>query len=338
MQCIINKNCFVNNYLRDLSLIIGLSTYESEYNTVTVNDPSVFETVFFEELIKEDRDILMNAFFAELNQTEPYEGESVIIDAHGNSEDRKKIFSPHEAVTYLKQPLIILLENDRYDGRFVRCVISQFGNARVKTALRNNSIKMGLSGGCGNTRNTLDEVYRSFSYRPKFLRYFVVWDSDREYPGKEVTKYNTDIPTLVEMNIKYHILYKREMENYLPEDAIKDLLRPCLQSWFDAFCSLTAEQKDYYDIDHGFTYNGTSYDSKNRSSLQPEIKTLFNSVSDTNFNILKCGFKVGNFKDRFSHVFEVSPYANKSTLLARTVHQPNPHELQDIVDTINQLL
>lgn len=339
MQCIIGKNCFENGYQRDLSLIIGLSTFEREYNTVTVTDPSIFDNDVYEDLSKEDRDILLNTFYADLNRTEPYEGETVIIDAHGNSEDRRKIFTPHEAVSYLKQPLVILLENDRYDGRFIRRIISELGNARVKSAIQNNTIKMGNSGGCANTGNTLDEAYRGCSCSSKFLRCFVVWDSDREFPHKIVTKYDMYFPVLKEMNIKYHILDKREMENYLPEEAIKVLALPHFKNWFDAYASLSDVQKDYIDINGGFKKDRTTtYDSSNRHEMTEEIKNLFSDVSNANFEYLKGGLKIGDFKDNFSRAFEISPFANKAALQERTAHQPNPHELQDIVDTINQLL
>ena len=128
------------------------------------------------------------------------------------------------------------------------------------------------------------------------------------------------------------------MENYLPEEAVKNLALPKFESWYNAYKFLTDEQKDSYDMNDGFKYAKKQYDSSNRLELPEKIKTLFSSVSDANFDLLKEGLKIGNFKDIYSKAFETSPHVNKASLLSRTANQPNPRELQDIADTINQLL
>lgn len=338
MECIIAKDCFEPIYQQHLSLLIKLVAYSSEFNSVIIEEPEVFENEGYNSLDKNDKDILEASFNANVIGNTTHEGETVKVTAKGSYEDKLKVFSPEEAVQYIKEPLYVLLENDLYDGRFIRCLIHYFGSKRVKCALEVNSIRMAHSGGCGNTKNTLNEKSRGFRFRTKFLRLCIVWDGDQEYPGKVVEKYNKDIEDLNTHGIRYHILCKREMENYLPEEAVKDLASPRFLVWFNAYNAMSDVQKDHYDMNDGFNYSQIQYSSANRDHLPDGVRELFADVSNTNFDLLKEGLKIGHFKDTFSKAFEISPYANKATLLARTASQSNPHELQEIADMINQLL
>lgn len=338
MECKLHNDCFERSHHKSLALLLRLVDYDSDLHKVTVEDPDILNTDVYNELNKDDRDLIADSFNASVINSTPYEGESIDIKSQGSSEYTLKVFTLEEAVRYIKEPLCVLLENDLYDGHFIKCIIRNFGTQRAKVALEKNQIRPGHSGGCGNTKNTLEERIKGFDGKSKFLRIYIVWDGDQRYPEDVVRKYDTDKGSLDTMNIGYHILHKREMENYLPKEAIQELALPRFKAWFSAYCSLTDIQKDYYDLDHGFLYERITYNSANRDQLPPDIKSLYESVSDANFDILKDGLKIGNFKRSFSEQFESSPYSNKATLLARTSTQPNPHELQDIADTINRLL
>lgn len=338
MECIIAKDCFEPIHHQHLSLLVKLVANSSDFNSVMIDDPNVFESEAFNSLDKNDKDILADSFNASIIDSTKHEGETVKVSTKGASEDTSKVFSLTEVIDYIQEPLCVLLENDLYDGRFIRCLIHNFGSDRAKSALVHNKIRMGHSGGCGNTKNTLNERLKGFCYKTKFLRVCIVWGGDQEYPDKVVTKYDKDIEDLDTWGIRYRVLCKREMENYLPEDAVKVLASPKYISWFNAYNSLSDIQKDYYDMNDGFKYSKIQYSSANREQLPEGIKELYADVSDANFDILKEGLKIGNFKDTFSSAFETSPYANKATMLARTSSQKNPMELQEIADMINQLL
>lgn len=338
MEFRLHNDCFEHNHYKALSVLLRLVDYENEMHKITVDDPDILNSNLYYDLDKNDRDLITDSFNASVIDSTPYEGESIDVKSQGCSEYTLKVFTLDEAVRYIQEPLWVLLENDLYDGHFIKCLIRNFGTQRAKAALAKNQIRMGHSGGCGNTKNTLEEKIKGFDGKSKFLRIYIVWDGDQRYPKENVTKYDTDKGNLDSMNIGYHILHKREMENYMPKEAIQEIAVPKFRAWFDAYCSLTDIQKDYYDIDHGFLYEKVTYSSANRDQLPSSIKILFESVSNANFDILKEGLKIGNFKRSFSERFESSPYSNKATLLARTLTQPNPHELQDIADAINRLL
>lgn len=338
MECVLAKDCFKPIHQKHLSLLIKLVANTSEFNSVLVDNPDVFNDATFDSLDKDDKDILADSFSASVIGSTSHEGERIMVSDKGSVMTSRKVFSPKEAVDYINEPLLVLLENDYYDGRFIKCLIHNFGSNRIKHALAENKIRMAHSGGCGNTMNTMKERLGGFYYKTKFLRICVVWDGDQEYPGQRISKYNKDIQDLNEIGVKYHILCKREMENYLPEEAVKVLASTRFNSWFNAFNAMSDVQKDYYDMNDGFKYSNIPYSSANRDMLPDGVKTLFADVSDTNFDLLKDGLKIGNFKDKFSDAFGTSPYANKATLLTRTSSQTNPNELQEIVDMINQLL
>lgn len=340
MKCIFKDNCFVEKYKEDISLLIGLVAKKSFYHSVTVENDSIFGNISF--LKYEDLCILKLSFISEVTRSYNYQGETIIIDANGDQKYKDKVFTPSESIDYINEKLSIIVENSLYDGRFIKCIIRHFGNQRLIEALNANYIKVNMSGGCTNIINAIEAQLDGFMHKPKFLRCFVLWDSDNFYPPIDPIKVDTlsqsNIVFLNNLNIKYHILYKREMENYLPLEAVGELAKRDFVQWFNAFRYLTQTQRDFYDINRGFKYNGKHFDSSNRLTLPDGVKELYASVSDKNFNYLKDGLKIGNFKDKFSNAFETSVFINKASLLKHTDNQPNPNELQEIVDKINSLI
>ena len=209
MECVLKNNCFDKSLTRDLSMLLQCVAYNHKYNTITVKDPAILESSFVKGMDKRDRDVLVDFFNAQVIGSTVYEGETIEVDAQGTKEDVLKIFAPDEAVRYIGEPLTILVENDLFDGRFVGSIINNFANDRVRNAYEGGFIRNGLSGGCGNVKNTLASQMKTFKCRSKFLRILVIWDSDKEYPNKPVTKYDNDIRELNSKHIKYHLKFRK---------------------------------------------------------------------------------------------------------------------------------
>lgn len=275
-------------------------------------------------------------------------------------------FTIKEASLYLEQPLSILVENYEYEPVFVNSIIKNFGDELIR-AKHKHWLKFENAGG-GND-NTIKGMVKELFDDPvftkskeKYLRCYVIKDSDREYctfteEGKVIVQ---DLPAakisyLIEKQIPFHILYKREKENYMPDSVYNGFMQTAKKKdskkeFSQLYLQLNPHQKDFYDVEKGFSYKGNL---KDRNSLAPEVKTLFEKLkdgsilNDKEYTILGYGLPFSNFKAEFSNHFKV---VSKSDLEKRIQHQPllksqvNPsdqterHEFEHIINEIKYLL
>lgn len=260
-------------------------------------------------------------------------------------------FSIKEATAYLKQPFIIILENSNNDAPFLDALLQHFPKQGkiIRKHKEERWLKYGMGGG-----TTIPDVIRSeiISYesdiftkeKHRYLRYFVIIDSDREYPEMEIKQDKQNlIAFLIENNIKYHILEKREMENYLPDEAFEQINNN--KGYVDAYIRLTPIQKDYFDIQNGLP-------NKRFEQLPTEIQQIFQGLTIDDKRILRSDNleKINteerrNFKTEFPKLF-LSNKVTKESLLKRCAHHFNnpkthpydPDELSNLLIKITELL
>jgi hypothetical protein len=231
-------------------------------------------------------------------------------------------FYLEEALSYLRQPFMILLENSNNDAYFLDCLFRHFPeeSRKIKKHKDERWLQYANAGGAANMQNFIDRELKSYdgekfhkdSY--KYLRIFVLIDSDKRYPTEEIRNDKKNlINYLSRFGIPYHVLEKREMENYLPDAAFDDITdnRP----FIDAYLRLSAIQKDYFDLEKGFH-------NKPFNRLDQQIQDLYNQVSDEDKqtfrtkDLTKFG---GNLKAEFPKLFD-SSRVMKARLLARCSH------------------
>jgi hypothetical protein len=111
------------------------------------------------------------------------------------------------------------------------------------------------------------------------------------------------------------------------------------KSWANAYLHLSDEQKDYFYTASGFSHDNPSGQDGKFEELSSEIRQFFPNIGG-NYDFLRKGSQLGNFKDSFAELFFTSPYVNKSTMLKRIQHNKstNPNELEQIAQEIRQLL
>jgi hypothetical protein len=271
-------------------------------------------------------------------------------------------FNIEEAIRFFNQPISIILENSLNDQYFITAIINHFDSlGEVKRHLINGWIQFENAGSCTNVENFITGKLQSFNnfafnYGKKnsqYLRCFVLLDSDKEYPSMpNKPAYDKLSPFLMDNCISSHILEKREMENYMPDDVFDDIAtKPDLRTWFNVYSQLSELQKDYLDIYEGFPKKVAVIPSKRkkkkrvnpqhshisrtmRAELDNNIRNLYHDISDTNFDILDKGFKHRDFKTEFPKYFENHPQIYKKSLSKRA----GSNELQDILDKITVLL
>jgi hypothetical protein len=254
-------------------------------------------------------------------------------------------FNLDEARTFFNQPVSIVLENSLNDAYLMQAIIHHFDDTnKIKRHLENRWIQFDNSGGCSNLENFINTKLSSFSTLPKapfhYLRCFVLLDSDRISPLKRKEHKHADrIRFLRRHSIAHHVLEKRNMENYMPIEVFKEWRNGKLDNWINAYEHLLEKQKDYFNIDVGFSKKNEIGESiHKREELDKEIQDLYSDVSEANYQVLDRGFKLQDFKREFPKKFIESHNVNKKTLSNRTSEQENSTELAEILQKINELL
>ncbi|MFK7980526.1 MAG: hypothetical protein AB8G86_11120 [Saprospiraceae bacterium] len=331
----IRKDIFENSNFDELNFLIRLLSYKGRYSFF-VNIRAVKGVSNFEKLSELDKSHIE----AQFNKTIL---ESTNPDLIVTQDNDTVAYSLNEAISFLQQPVIIVVENSLNDGHFVRTIVKHFDKTGLLIRhLENNWLKLGNAGGKSNFINFLSGEMESFKSLLKpnnqLLRFFVIADSDKKSPNTSVGKQK--LITFLEVNKipnQYHILEKREMENYLPDETIDSILDN--RVFIDAYLRLSPIQKDYFDLEKGFDRN------KKFEDLADEIKNLYEDISNVDKkifrkeNLVKKYKNQGqSFKTEFPKLFH-HPTVTKKTLLKRCKHHTgNPNELPDLVEKIAKLL
>jgi hypothetical protein len=250
----------------------------------------------------------------------------------------------YEAFHYLSSPLKIVLENILNDAHFLHAIFRCFrqDTKTILTHINNRWLQFTMGGG-SSIGQVIQAEMNSFisplfiKEKHEYLRFFVLLDSDRKYPNEPLKQGAVNLVAFLnEKNVPFHILEKREMENYLPDASFDDITQN--RPFIDAYLRLTPEQKDYFDLEKGFP------NKKFDDLSSDEMKQLFRTVNDHDKSIFRLGDlkKFTNsgqedFKSECPTLFK-SKTVTKAALIARTEKQINPNELEDIIQKIRELL
>lgn len=256
-------------------------------------------------------------------------------------EKNKGSYNIEESIRYFSQPLYILLENNKNDAFFVKALFNHIDtDKKLQEFEENGWIVFENAGGCKNVANFMKGFLSSFidlaarnnreTY--DYLKLFILLDSDKNYMLQAIkSEYESLIDYLEGINLNednYHILEKRMMENYLPDEVFQELKATlALKSserqnvqWIDAYLYLSDEQKDFINIDKGLNIQNS--------------ENLYKSLPQSTIEILARGFKYSNFKNSFPEFFISSPFVNRATLRNRA----NSDELDRIINKIKSLI
>jgi hypothetical protein len=321
---------------QDCSTLLGTLTYKNQHEVfVELADTTLCESI--QQKLGHSAYELLDAQYTKL-VTESRHSQVKYWVGNGDYPEDPKHFNVDEAIRFFRQPVSILLENGLNDSYFVLALFKYYDKkGKLKRHYQEGWLEFENAGGCTNIPNSIDTALGSFKTLSKidkthYLRYFVLFDSDRAYPGmplkpdkEKVHKY------LTEKKIPFHILEKREMESYLPDEVIQDLAKKHDSPYLKAYLTLRSEQKDHFDMEKGLKKNRTD------NNWNKQEKDLYNDLTDDKWKVLKNGIDIeyvdSNFKKEFPKNFE-HPAVNRATLGSRC----GTKELQEIVDAIKQLL
>lgn len=188
-----------------------------------------------------------------------------VTDATSYHEGRWRL-PAHLAEEYLREPLLVITENARCDGSFLKQVALRVGRKHLERALgaaileRIHARWRGPLGDGewlqvvhGGGFTTAVQVELAVEARPGGppRRIFVLVDSDRSAKdgslGSTASKVQACIQKLQESRghrIRLHVLHKREVENYLPKEALRQINSASFARWEQ----MSADDKDYSDL------------------------------------------------------------------------------------------
>lgn len=153
---------------------------------------------------------------------------------------------PAKAVRALDEQVKVFVENVESDGHFLLTMMHAFSRTFLEVARDKNWWDFSQMGGFGEVEKS---VSRHLGQISGPARVFVVTDSDAQHPS-DYTQTHQKVSSACEaLGVKYTILSKRSIENYLPIDILQSTNR---RSTFNAFLTLNELQKDYYDMKRGF--------------------------------------------------------------------------------------
>ncbi|MCT3662506.1 hypothetical protein J2O08_04400 [Elizabethkingia anophelis] len=264
----------------------------------------------------------------------------------------EKEFSIEQAIRFFSTPVSLLLENGRNDSYFLKAIFKYFDKEisnknRLLEFYKNDWIRFENAGGWTNVGNFIEGMKTSLESfcsdegrdSKDFIRCFVLMDSDKEYP-EDIPSSKIELQKKLEAwGIEVHILKKRAMENYMPDEVINNEGERinAISAWVDVYKHLANEQKDYLNYNKGFPKDQGKKRPRNLQHI--DIANLYSNppISDANYDVLDRGMKYPNFKEDFPKNFE-SPFSFKTALLKREGGTNESNEFNDIINKINKLL
>lgn len=234
-------------------------------------------------------------------------------------------YHPYNALLMMNDAAYIVVENLNSDRTFIEVIANAFNNKEIIKALEHQWLKFDAEGGTGGIKRRIDFHFQK-PFKPRLL---VFIDSDKEFPDDEYNDKVKEITRVTqERHIKYHVLQKRAIENYIPIEAFTSKASN-VNEVIQAYRNLEIPQKDFFDLKKGF---------KGKGQLPLAQRKLFNHMDGKNptFKALRKGFNVRDFNQNNLYLFFRSDKVTKKTLQKRCGITSN--ELETIISKISSLL
>ncbi len=185
------------------------------------------------------------------------------------------LLTPQAAARLFSLPLCVLVENRFTDGLFLEAILAVLAPAELVTFLDSceaSPWRCDGPGGAGELPKLIAEHIAEMQAEGAPARAVVFLDSDARFPG-EVSPKASEVAGLCQAHaIPCHILHKRAIENYLPDEVLRGwALEPQNQVARDrvaALFRLTVEQRDHLPMKKGLP---KSYETDNERTLYASI-------------------------------------------------------------------
>lgn len=330
----------------DLDSLFSLFRDE-QHQWLIIDIEELQKTDWYAELNFRDKRLINNFAVASVRRIR----NKKIINISENGGDVE--FNLKEAYIFLRQALIVLVENSEFEPHFLNAIFDNFDHSgEINHAKQMQWLRFSNGGGANDNAIT-GEIQQSFNHpfltKPKstYLRYFVIKDSDKKYLDEVISQSKTRF--LIQNNIPHHILYKREKENYVPDEVFKkyESIRAATD-YIGAYLRLNEHQKDFLDIELGFSRKSEGERVLiDRNELDVELKEFYRRISNDDYKVLGMGFSgkyPKSIKADFSKEFNK---LTKTEMFGRIRHQElyeslfdgiKRNEFEHIIHEIKRLL
>lgn len=351
----IREDIFKSNDLKNIQFLLNIifETKGSIFSKAKLflDFQSIKETNLYDNLDSIDQELIEQSVKSSF-----YENQ-IDIKYFISNDVNVNTYNLEEALELLREPLWIVLENSFNDSNFIKSIIYNFDDEDkfVISCIQNRWIDFANAGGSGaknqikgklDTFNILASKHNCETH--KYYRGLVILDSEKNYKS-EPKQYNSLTDFLQQKNIKWHILEKRSIENYMPDELMFKIKENKSQSnrtddkdcvnWINTYQYLSDEQKDF------LRYEKQPSKNNFQNTDLIEMNNLHN-VSDANYSILEKGINyrdnetVGiqdderRYKNSFPKFFIHSNLVNRASLENRC----GGNELKTIFTQIKNLL
>ena len=187
---------------------------------------------------------------------------------------------PQEALRFVDEPIVILVENRNSDGSFVRRIVAETDSSLNKLWQRpGRSIRLDSVGGAGEIPNEIARRVDEVPYRPRLI---AITDSGRKSPEDDESVDAKRVRTAcTKYGVSCWVLAKREAENYLPRVLLDERPDAGAQNSLtvETWSRLSDDQKDFFNMKSGLSADNTE-----------SSRRLFADLSPTAQRILAAGF------------------------------------------------
>lgn len=155
---------------------------------------------------------------------------------------------PEDALRALQLPAFVVVENAESDKAFLASMMRTFGRNALDEALRRGHWEIISAGGGGEIPKRVNECLAKIGEGPR--RVLILSDSDRLLPSERTKTVEKINQCAADHSVSAVILNKREIENYIPYDALWDQGKN--RERCNAFLLLSQRGRDHYDMKRGF--------------------------------------------------------------------------------------
>lgn len=225
-------------------------------------------------------------------------------------------FTPQQAFDILRRPVYVIVENSNADRAFIQRMAAIYGANELSRAIVNEFIEFVHSGGGGEMVRLAREHLPTLGPR----RTFIFADSDSLFPGHVSRQVQRLTECCLSDEIPGFLLSKREIENYLPVEA----LQASDSRQVAAFLELSADQQSHLDMKGGVVNQGVVH-------IHADQVALFAGVANRVLSELN-GF--GRDVGRYFGEHHPSFGREQMAFVCRTL----PNEIRQLLESIEALV
>lgn len=194
--------------------------------------------------------------------------------------------SPAKAAAFLRGPLKVLMENRLTDGAFLDAVLALLADNAVmllKDELR--ALAYDSPGGIGDLKKLVAKACEDAHKQDVPVRIVVFIDGDGIRPGQVSSASQAVQDLCASVGVPCIVLRKRSIENYLPDEAIREWRdeheQTGVRDRIDAVLRLTSDQRDHWHMKEGL--GRKKHDEELFSSLSASDRLLLARGFGTDF-------------------------------------------------------